>query len=145
MTAAVVVLTQMSTLTMAYAFGVMYGLSTGAEIVGRQITWPIYFGTKHLGKLKGFSAMSAVCGSSLGPFALGWSFDNLGGFGPALWCLAGVYAVIAMLMPMAAQPRRDQTTPRRKRANSVGRHAHFFHSGARPGGVGRTHYRVDVH
>ena len=107
-TAAVVVLTQMSTLTMAYAFGVMYGLSTGAEIVGRQITWPIYFGTKHLGKLKGFSAMSAVCGSSLGPFALGWSFDNLGGFGPALWCLAGVYAVIAMLMPMAAQPRVSQ-------------------------------------
>ncbi len=103
--AGLVVLVGMDGLTGGYAFGCLYGLSVGAEVVGRNTAWPIYFGTRHLGKIKGSAAMVTVIGSSLGPFIVGASYDQLGGYDPAIRLLAGVYGVVAVAMLFAARPR----------------------------------------
>ena len=105
-TAGLLVLIHLDSLFAGYAFGCLYGLSTGAEVVGRNTAWPIYFGTRHLGKIKGRAAMVTVMGSSLGPFIVGVSYDHLGGHNRALWLLAVVYGVIACAMLFGGRPRR---------------------------------------
>jgi cyanate permease len=104
-TAGLVVLVQADGLAGGYAFGCLYGLSVGTEVVGRNTAWPIFFGTRHLGKIKGSAAMVTVIGSSLGPFIVGASPDSLGGYGPAILLMAGVYGAVAVAMLFAARPR----------------------------------------
>lgn len=104
--AALVVLINMDSILAAYAFGGLYGLGTGTEIVGRNTAWPICFGTRHLGKIKGRAVMVTVIGSSLGPFIVGVSFDQFGGYNPAVWMLTAVYGVITLAMVLVATPQR---------------------------------------
>lgn len=105
-TAGMLVLAQVDGLAGGYAFCCLYGLSVGAEVVGRNTAWPIYFGTRNLGKIKGSAAMVTVISSSIGPLIVGASYDYLGSYDPAVWSLAGVYGLITMAMLFAAQPCR---------------------------------------
>ncbi len=97
------------------AFGAMYGLGTGIEIVGRNTIWPRYFGRRHLGKIRGSAITATVIGSGLGAFLPGWTYDRMGSYEPAIWILAGVYAAVAVAMPCAAKPR-DRDDARRAEA-----------------------------
>ena len=113
--AALLVLACMDGLIMAYAFGAMYGVGTGVEVVCRNTMWPRYFGRRHLGKIKGAAMMATVIGSSFGPFLMGWTFDQVGRYDPAIWLLAGAYGAVAIALLFAQAPvgraRRGSPTP----------------------------------
>lgn len=91
-------------LAAGFLFSGLYGLGTGGEIVGRNTAWPAYFGTRHLGKIKGSSVMITVMGSSLGPLVVGLSFDHFGGYGQVMWMLAVLYGGIGFAMLAARAP-----------------------------------------
>ena len=50
--------------------------------------WVRYFGREHLGKIRGSVWTAAVAGSSIGPFLMGVSYDQSGGFFISLFVIA---------------------------------------------------------
>ena len=67
-----------------------------------------YFGRKHIGKIRGsvFSAM--VAGSALGPFVMGYLYEQLGSFNPSLWLFAGSFLAVTILTMLATPPKPNQ-------------------------------------
>ena len=71
-----------------------------------------YFGRNHIGKIRGsvFSAM--VAGSAIGPFVMGFLYEQYGSFNPSLWLFAGVFLIVTMLTMLATPPQPEQTIAR---------------------------------
>jgi MFS family permease len=95
-----------------YVAVVMFGLALGAEFDLMSFMVSRYQGLASYGKIYGtvFGVFSA--GAALGPISLGWSYDNLGGYGPLLTAFAGlmviVIVLIATLGPYRWQVRKDE-------------------------------------
>lgn len=64
--------------------GIGMGAAQGLYFAAAQPLWARYYGTKHLGKLRGVLMAANVATSSLGPFLVGSCFDYLGSFSPIL-------------------------------------------------------------
>ena len=85
----------------------VYGIGQGLMSIVAATGWARFFGRAHLGKIRGMSLTAAIAGSSLGPLMMAVSADYLGGFGPALWCFAGLAGVIAVASFWATPPRGE--------------------------------------
>jgi cyanate permease len=73
--------------------GVVWGLYT--VLIG--VTWPRFYGLKHLGAISGFSLSWTVIGSALGPYMFSLSLDLSGNYDLVAWiCFAISIAVIAL-------------------------------------------------
>lgn len=66
------------------------GISGGIFNCCSGVAWAKLFGRLHLGSINGFNMSWVVFGSAIGPFAFSFSYDNLGGFLPALLTAAVV-------------------------------------------------------
>jgi MFS family permease len=69
---------------LAFAFILFYGLFVALQAVTMNVVWPLYFGRKYLGSIRGAATVFMVVGSALGPLPFGLSFDLFGSFNPAL-------------------------------------------------------------
>jgi MFS family permease len=88
----------------AITFAVSLGLALGA-VTAQHAALPRYFGTRHIGAIRGIVMAMAVTGSALGPFVLGVGFDVLGSYGPILNGLLAAPLAIALLVLVAQAPR----------------------------------------
>ncbi|MEM8943562.1 MAG: MFS transporter [Planctomycetota bacterium] len=89
----------------------VYGLGQGLMSIVAATGWARFFGRAHLGKIRGMSLTAAIAGSSLGPLMMAVSDDYLGGFGPSLWCFAGMAGVITVASFWATPPTgNDEVT-----------------------------------
>ncbi len=70
------------------------GIAGGTFGILSSVTWPRFFGLKHLGEIAGYSLAWAVAGSALGPFLFSLSFSHLGSYAPA----AAACFVIALVL-----------------------------------------------
>ncbi len=61
-----------------------YGISAGLFVPLLTVTWPRFFGRRHLGAITGLTTSILVCGSAVGPFLFSVSKDISGTFQPAL-------------------------------------------------------------
>ena len=68
------------------------GVYGGTYSLLASVTWPRFFGRKHLGAISGYNMSHMVLGSGIGPFIFGWSFDYTGDY------LAGVFACAVVLV-----------------------------------------------
>lgn len=93
-------------LPLSIAMGVSQGLLTA---VGGPL-WPRYYGTAHLGRIRGTIATVMVSGTSVGPFILGLSVDWLGSYSPALILFAALSLPLVALALLATPPRAPRTT-----------------------------------
>lgn len=91
-------------LPLSVAMGVSQGLLTTA---GGPL-WPRYYGTAHLGRIRGALATVMVSASSVGPFFLGLSVDGLGSYSPALMLFVLLSLPLVGLAWLATPPRRDE-------------------------------------
>ena len=73
--------------------------------------WPRYYGTAHIGRIRGALATVMVSASSVGPFILGLSVDWLGDYSPAL-VLFVILALPLSALALFATPPRSGETPR---------------------------------
>ncbi len=76
----------------------MFGLGTGAEIdlIGYMVSR--YFGLKAFGEIYGYLFAIFIVGTGIGPVMLGFSFDNLDGYGPMLVTFAVLLGLSCLLM-----------------------------------------------
>lgn len=80
--------------------GIVWGLY--AVLIG--VTWPRFFGLKHLGAISGFSLSWTVIGSALGPYLFSLSFKYFDGYGPVAWLCLGIAALLLLLSFKAENP-----------------------------------------
>jgi len=73
------------------------GIAGGTFGVLSSITWPRFYGLKHLGEIAGYSFAWAVAGSALGPYLFSISFSHLGSYRPAALLCLGITAILFLL------------------------------------------------
>ena len=87
--------------------GAVLGLSQGLFFATSSPLWARYFGTVHIGKIRGMLATVNVGASSVGPFLAGLSRDHLGSFDPAVLAFAIAPLPLALLSLLATPPVRS--------------------------------------
>lgn len=80
--------------------GIVWGLY--AVLIG--VTWPRFFGLKHLGAISGFSLSWTVIGSAMGPYLFSLSYKYFDGYGPVAWLCLGIAALLLLLSFRAENP-----------------------------------------
>ncbi len=80
--------------------GVVWGLYT----VLIAVTWPRFYGLKHLGAISGFSLSCSVIGSALGPWFFSLSFYLTGNYRLVAWITVSLSILLFMLAFKANNP-----------------------------------------
>ncbi len=80
------------------------GLMGGMMRLLSTVTWPRYFGRRHLGAVSGFAMAWAIAGSAVGPSVFGFSLQFFGSYHPACWASIALCAVFLLLSPWAGEP-----------------------------------------
>ena len=92
------------------------GICGGFWYVLMAVTWPRYFGRRHLGAITGFFMALVVFASAVGPWLFSLALSFTGAYGPAVCLLAGI-ALVCFLF--ALQARNPQETLARKGATDA--------------------------
>lgn len=90
--------------------GSLLGAAQGIYFSSAQPLWARYYGTKHLGKLRGVLMATMVATSSIGPFLVGTCFDSYGSFLPVLGLFAVVPIVFAAVSLFVNEPPSTNIT-----------------------------------
>ena len=80
-----------------YGFILGHGITSGTQNVLMAVTWPRFFGRKHLGSITGFMMSLIVFSSALGPVLFSFSFTKLGSYGYAVFGLIAVIVILIIL------------------------------------------------
>ncbi len=80
--------------------GVVWGLYT--VLIG--VTWPRFYGLKHLGAISGFSLSWTVIGSALGPYMFSLSMDLTGSYDLVAWICLAISVILVVLAFKADNP-----------------------------------------
>ena len=75
-----------------YTSAFLFGLGIGAETDLLGYLTSRYFGLKHMGEIFGYIYAAFMLGTSIGPLALGYTYDTFGSY------YFGIIAVISMLL-----------------------------------------------
>jgi MFS family permease len=96
---------------MVLPLSIMIGLSQGLLNAAGGPLWPRYYGTAHIGRIRGVLATAMVSASSVGPFILGFCVDWLGSYGPGLILFTLMPVPLILLALFATPPRSDNGQP----------------------------------
>jgi len=87
--------------------GVVWGLYT--VLIG--VTWPRFYGLKHLGAISGYSLSWTVIGSALGPYMFSLSMDLTGSYDLVAWICLGIALFLVVLAFRADNPGLPAKSP----------------------------------
>lgn len=91
-------LTQLDQLAMAYYLLIAgYGICSGVFSVINTVTWPRFFGTKHLGNISGFAMSWIVIASALGPHIFSLSLKYSGSYSSSIFICIGLAIILLAL------------------------------------------------
>ncbi len=90
-----------------YGFILGHGISSGMHNVLLTVTWPRFFGRKHLGGITGFVMALIVFSSALGPILFSFSFTRLGSYSYAFFAFAFI-AFFALILSFKGNNPQDK-------------------------------------
>ena len=96
---------------MAYGFGVCMGVQGGLEMLVAGVIYANYFGRRHLGSIAGLASTLLVAASALGPMPIGVARDLLGSYGSVLHGFAILPLVLAGACLLFGRPPRETGAP----------------------------------
>lgn len=88
-----------------YGFILGHGIVNGLFNVLMSVTWPRFFGYKHLGSITGFVMSITVFASALGPLIYSFSFTHYGSYSFAASGLAFLVLLLLILSPKGNNPQ----------------------------------------
>lgn len=92
----------------AVVFAVLQGVAQGIQVVWAGLVWPNYFGTRHIGSIKGMAMTATVIASAIGPVPFAMTFDLLNTYMPALY-LSLSFAVVGLVISLfSPQPHKKK-------------------------------------
>jgi MFS family permease len=90
---------------MGHTYALIFGASQGLlGVVGGTI-WVRYYGRLHLGKIRGTTMTAIVFGSSIGPFLMGYTFDQTASYSPSLLFFLVCSVIMGIALWFATPPR----------------------------------------
>ena len=95
----------------AYLFAVIHGISTAIVNVMSLLLWPHFYGTKSIGFLYGINRAAQVSGYAIGPLIGGLVYDATGSYRNALVCFAALAVFSALVFLFARRPTNPATSP----------------------------------
>ncbi len=94
----------------AIAYGLVLGFAAGSIRAIEAAAYAHYFGTAHIGGIRGVATMISVGSTAFGPLALSLGHDAFGGYVPIVVGLASVPAAVAVLAAFTPAPKLPQRT-----------------------------------
>ncbi|MEW2636280.1 MFS transporter [Streptomyces sp. NPDC048389] len=88
----------------AVAYGLLLGSSNGLLRAVESAAFPYYFGTAHLGAIRGCAHTITIAASAFGPLAIALGHEVTGRYGAALLALAVLPAAAALTVIVAREP-----------------------------------------
>ncbi|MGJ7450593.1 hypothetical protein [Aquipuribacter sp. MA13-13] len=95
----------------AIGFGLTLGLAAGSIRSLEAASFPRYFGTLHLGSIRGIVALVSVGSTAFGPLLFALVRDATGSYQPALLGAAAVPMLVAVAAVFVGPPSSPATTP----------------------------------
>ena len=95
----------------AYLFAVIHGISTATVSIMSLLLWPHFYGTKSIGFVYGINRAAQVGGYAIGPLIGGLVYDATGSYRNALLCFAALAVFSALLFLFARRPTNPATRP----------------------------------
>lgn len=83
------------------------GIAGGIFGVISSITWPRFFGTKHLGEISGFNMSWIVIGSAVGPFLFSYLNNSFNGY-----YAAGIFCIVSATILLVLSFKADNVNQR---------------------------------
>ena len=77
----------LDTLFLGYLYGILLGLQIGLLMNTGQAIWPLYFGRKYLGSIRGFTNFIGMSLAAAGPLPLSMIYDSTGSYNSGLYML----------------------------------------------------------
>ena len=90
----------------------LYGISASAYVVAQNSLWPDYFGSLHIGSIRGFSLLTTLVFSIIGAPLTGAVKDATGSYVPA-W----IFSLICLMVATVLMWITKKPTPNRKDLN----------------------------
>jgi sugar phosphate permease len=81
-----------------------HGLMQGAFGITSNLTWPRFFGRKHLGAVSGFATALSVAGSAIGPYLFSFGRDLTGGYAAAAAVCGAITTILFVSSFWADRP-----------------------------------------
>ena len=88
----------------AHIGAALLGGGQGLMAVTGNTLWPRYFGRLHLGSIRSSVWTATVAACSVGPFLMGFTLDQTGGYGVSLWIMAGLAGTASIASLITARP-----------------------------------------
>ena len=90
---------------MGHTYALIYGASDGLLAVVAGTIWVRYYGRLHLGKIRGTTMTAIVLGSAIGPFVVGYTFDQTASYSPSLLFFLVCCMIMGIALWFATPPR----------------------------------------
>ncbi|MCP5098161.1 MAG: MFS transporter, partial [Chloroflexi bacterium] len=104
MALAIGLLINLQSMWIGHAYALFAGLGQGLLGAVNNTIWVRYYGRQNLGKIRGSVWTATVAGSSLGPFLMGFNFDQIGSYAISLWGFLTIYAILIFAVLFATPP-----------------------------------------
>ncbi len=106
-----VILIYTNSVSDAYLFAVIHGISTATVNLMSLLLWPHFYGTKSIGFIYGINRAAQVSGYAIGPLIGGLIYDATGSYRNALVCFAALAVFSALVFLFARRPSNPATRP----------------------------------
>ena len=108
LTAGLLVLPHVGTISMVMMWAAMMGLGGGLVMVLFFSVWPRVYGRRHLGRIQGVAQAMTVLASAVGPLLLAACVEMTGSYAASFYILAACVGIVsAGAMMMRMPPHRD--------------------------------------
>jgi MFS transporter, OFA family, oxalate/formate antiporter len=87
-------------------YALVLGLAQGLLSAVGNTVWARYFGTQHLGKIRGVAGAATVVGTSAGPFLMGLAYDHFGDYRLSLMVCAVLFLGLSLISLKATPPEK---------------------------------------
>ena len=104
----VLLLSQTSSLPMAFTYAVVYGIAFGAMTTVNVVLLPNYFGRRYIGAIRGFSLPFLMLANALGPLIAAMVFDATDSYETIFVAFSATYLIGALALAFVAAPPKGR-------------------------------------
>ena len=92
-------------LPMGLAFAVIQGTAFGGSLLAQQVILADYYGSRHLGAIRGAVLPWQMASNAIGPLAATLVFDTQGSYAMVFWAYVAMQSLVFFALLAARKPR----------------------------------------
>ncbi len=106
MIAGSLLLIALSNVGIGIAFAVVQGVSFGGSLLAQQVILADYYGSRHLGAIRGAVLPWQMAANAIGPLAATLVFDTQGSYAIIFWAYVAMQSLVFLALLAAPKPRK---------------------------------------